>query len=520
MPIEHLTDQELDILEAQGLQGLSDDALDRLEGVQSQQMQMYQTPETLSFAGLDTGIPTSPEVQAGLTAAGKTLNEWTEGAKQLYYKAAGNEQALENQRLEQAKIAQAYGQMQEDYPVSTTVGEIAPYLPAAAIPGGLAVQAGVGAGMEGLRYGEDQATQAAIGGALSGVGYGAGRMASRVYQSIRSTGSSVKSQLAPEAERLAQRAEELGMKLLPGQKTGSLPLQQLEATAKSTPFTSGLFEPYMQANQATINRLAAESIGESGEEITGDMLANAADRIGKIYDDFGRNIAEVPVDEGQLLAFMDGASVDAERYLNNYFKRFPALDDGLITGEQAGRLRQIVQKDIRNAWRNNPGVAEDLQDFQVIITDSIENSSPGAKEALRGAGSQWRNLKALESGKVVTKGNVNARSLDTQLRKLDKGGYLRGRSKSDYYDAIRAASQFGDVVGDSGTATRSWMGMLAQDPQAALVGGLTLRPATEAYMRTGGHPAISGLLGSIPGPGAGQYGAAIPRPMATEFEEL
>ena len=102
----------------------------------------------------------------------------------------------------------------------------------------------------------------------------------------------------------------------------------------------------------------------------------------------------------------------------------------------------------------------------------------------------------------MTKGNVNPRSLDTALRRLDKGGYLRGRNNSDYYDAVRSANMFSDVVGDSGTSTRSWAAMLASNPQMALQ-ALALRPVAKQYLKSGGSPAAMALMGAVPGSARG-----------------
>ena len=77
---------------------------------------------------------------------------------------------------------------------------------------------------------------------------------------------------------------------------------------------------------------------------------------------------------------------------------------------------------------NNPAVADDLIDFKSHMHKALTKASPEQAEALRVAGKQWKNLKALEAGNSVTKGNVNPRTLSSKLNRIDKGGFKRDRN--------------------------------------------------------------------------------------------
>ena len=457
-------------------------------------------------------------MQAGLAGAGRWFSERLAGGAEML----GLGDPVERQKVQQMEAA-GFAPMQEAHPLATMGGQMAAPLVTAGIPGGLLAQMGIGAGTEAIRYGADPLTAGAEGGLMSGLGYGAGGVIANIMKRGRRVGSAAKQRWAgstPEGEvgRLAERSQELGMNVSPGNLQESLPLKQMEASIKANPAFSDIPEPMIQANQTKLNQLALESIGEAGEEVTGDKLAQAADRIGAVYDGIGQNVDAVPLRD--LDALQLNASVDADRYFENYLKRFPSLEARSLSGQDYVKLRNIVNKDIRSAWRNNPGVAEDLQDFQRLLDEGLERAAPEQLPQLREAGEQWRNLKALEGGKTVTKGNVNPRSLDTQLRRLDKGGYLRGRNKSDYYDAVRISNQFSDVVGDSGTATRSYIGNLMQNPSIA-ASAVLARPFVRKYYQSGGNPLYAAALGVTPSPTAKAAGAAAGRGFTqADFEEM
>ena len=483
--------------------------------------QTAEFPDSMSRAEVEYAItnsniepeyaPESGPIDAALVSAGESLTGYGRGIQNLYGKAVGDEGLQADLAVEDAEANRLMAPVREEYPVSTTIGPMLPGLATMPLGGGLLTQAGIGAGIGAADYGESQGSQGMLGGLLSGAGYGIGKGAQNIYNVVRHPGQG----LTGEAARLAGRMDDLDMTLLPGHQTGSLPMQQLDASIKSTPMTSGLVEEGMNANTRTINRLAAESIGEAGEEITPDMLGNAATRIGRVYKTIADDVDEVVFEGKTLQEFYDVASEDTTKLIDRYIARFPGLGSGKMQPDEWMKLRQVMAKDSRGAWKNNPSIAEDLDELEDIMLDALEASSPNdVRGALRQAGNQWRNLKVLERGSTVTKGNVNPRSAHTGLKSADKRGYMRGGNKSDYYDAVRAANQFSDVVGDSGTATRSWLQRLTENPLQTLALSHVVRGASRGYLNSSGptQTFYAGLLGTFPaGSGAGQVGAATAR---------
>ena len=123
---------------------------------------------------------------------------------------------------------------------------------------------------------------------------------------------------------------------------------------------------------------------------------------------------------------------------------------------------------------------------QEMVEDSIQGSlTPAQQAAYAEARSQYRNLMSLTAKTNVvnpSSGNVSGRSLATSLMQKDRGGFTMGENGTDMYSAARFVQAFPDIVGNSGTATRS-MGpadYLTGLPGNMLVRMYLSRPVTAA----------------------------------------
>ena len=450
------------------------------------------------------------------TGAGKFATEVGGGVQKML--GIGDQEELGRV---QGMYERGYEPIQQAHPVATAAGEMALPLASAALPGGLVAQTAYGGLMEGARYGDDQLWQGITGAGMSAGGGAAGmavnqiiRRGTNMVSSMMGRGARPASAASGETGRLVERADDLGMTISPGAAQDSMPLQQLEASIRSNPALSGVVEPMIQRNQEVVNRLAMEAIGESGEVFTPTTLGRASRRIGDVY-----KRAASEVDNVNLRGIDQRIAPDigeaAKRQISSYMDDYPGLSTGVMDGKDFLRLRENVNRQIRSGFKTNPGLAEDLIIFQKEMDRRFAQvASPEYVAELQEAGRQWLQLKALESGKVITGGNVNPRSLDTALRRLDRGGYMRGWNDSDYYDSVRIANWFSDVVGDSGTATRSYLRDIATNPLG--VGGYAaMRPVVRRYFESGGSPAMAGLVGVVPGNRAAtQVGAGAGRTYA------
>ena len=84
-------------------------------------------PKTLNFAGLDTKIPLPPAISSGLTGAGRGLTTVA--------------RALGLADMEEPTVTKQFKRLQEERPISTTVGEVAGEAAPFLLPAGLAAKA-------------------------------------------------------------------------------------------------------------------------------------------------------------------------------------------------------------------------------------------------------------------------------------------------------------------------------------------------------------------------------------------
>ena len=355
---------------------------------------------------------------------------------------------------------------------------------------------------------EDTAVGGLVGGVTGGAFSAAGQGLTQLAQRARSAEASV----VP------------GMQLTPGQRYGSETLQRIEAGLESFPLTSGAVSKLKQNNQSAINAAAAESIGESGDALTSDVLALAHKNLGDKFNQLTQG-RKIPVDD-QLEATLENIGRDSAEGLFDrdvgvkaLSKFTDKLEGGHFTDKDYQRISSQISKKMRSPsleWEDK----EVLMGIKGAMDDAVERSlGPEDLAQFREVREQWRNLVMLEKGQNVRPetGNVSGRSLANTLKREDPAGYLRGGNTSPLYEAARASQQFAPIVGDSGTASRIAPQLLMQgvggagvsglaggDPLTGLAAGLSLPVLTRMYLR-GQAPSLSPSL--LPGVG-GATGAA------------
>jgi hypothetical protein len=68
----------------------------------------------------------------------------------------------------------------------------------------------------------------------------------------------------------------------------------------SFPPTAGVMSKVKGANQRASNRAAAESIGESADELSAPVLDRASRRIGQVFE-YVRDLPKIPVNQNQAI---------------------------------------------------------------------------------------------------------------------------------------------------------------------------------------------------------------------------
>lgn len=266
---------------------------------------------------------------------------------------------------------------------------------------------------------------------------------------------------------ILQRGKQMGFKTTPGQESGSVALQQMEARMQSSPMFSGPFSAIKENNQRILNRAAANSIGENADELSSPVLARAAERIGSVFESVkdsavrAFNPDEAAARIAQINADYEGVTTTA--VIDNPLVKqvLKVAGSGQATGQQLGSISSKLGKRASKemtAANGDRDLGEALFQIKEMVDDlMMEGMNATQKAELMVARQQYRNLMNLEHTGVVnpSSGNVSGLNLAGQLTRKDKSGFLRGGRSNELYDAARFAQAFKPIVGDSGTATRS-----------------------------------------------------------------
>lgn len=330
------------------------------------------------------------------------------------------------------------------------------------------------------------------------------------------------SQLSPNEQRLAQAAQDMGIKLTPGQVTGSPALRTMESTFAQLPLTSKTQGAKYADQRTAFNRGVLEKAGIYADDASPEVLEKSFRAIGKEFDDLAANTTIKP--DQQLVDELAGVTdkygrrltSDVARVFDSYMDDFTKMQSSMqkpgASVEIAGTEYQNLSSDIKRRARkagSNPDLKEALLAFSGKLDDALERSAgPELRGAWKDVRNRYRNMLTVDSAMGV--GNQGERSaanipfsgLRTAVKGMDKSGYARGRG--DLNQASRVADFLGSAIpADSGTARRGLMQNLLQG--APLGAGAT-------YSMMGGSPVVGAGIaaGSVLGPKAVQLGYDTP----------
>ena len=410
--------------------------------------------------------------EAMLIGAGEAFDKMGRGAKALYARATGNDERLAELKAENQANDDALESLRAAKSGWMTAGGILPYLATAPLsPGTSAKQimstAGANAIPALLEYREDGADQfknAGIDALLTALIPG-GVQAAKAFRGG--------------ADDLAAKADELGYKLTSGEIFDSKTLRQIEASLESSPLMGGPLRWLKESRQGVVNKVAANAVGEESLGRSGVDAAHT--RLGQMFDDILANKESLTVDDLLIDALGDIESVtrrdvmgggSTSKIIDNIID---AVADGTISGEQLQTMRTSLGAAASKAARDDSSTqayTEALTEMVGAIDDLIgRNLSPEEMAKWAASRKQYRALKQLENANAINEvGDVSGRKLGNYLQRTDKPGYLRGNTEagaSDLYEVARLSRAFSPLA-DSGTATRSWLGNLADQPFSAI----------------------------------------------------
>lgn len=329
----------------------------------------------------------------------------------------------------------------------------------------------------------------------------------------------VASQLSPEEARLAGVLESSGVRLTPGQKTGSPALRKVEQLLGQLPFSGPRQQKLYEAQRAALNRAVLGKAGIDADAATPEVIQRAYDDIGSVFDDLVRQTRIVIDDQ-----FADDVAAAAEQYgrrltadqapvFQSYMDDIARMIEAsrqqgqtaFVEGDQYQNIASSLLRRIRSS-RNNPDLQEALRGLAGALDGAMDRSvsddlAPVWKEARR----QYRNLKIIDdaisrapAADAVT-GDIPLSGLKNAVKASDRSGYARGRG--EMADLSRAGTFLQSASPrDSGTPAGNFFnnvltgggitgGMYLADPMAGAAAATTL----------GGPPLVQALMNSGPG---------------------
>ncbi len=424
---------------------------------------------------------------------------------------------------------EAYKPLADKYPVATGLGEAIPAAMMTATAAGPAAMI-AGSALPGLlEYGTAQ--ERLMRGGMGALGGAAGAAICECISTALQPSKYVATRAPSDALEAAQR---LGYKTTAGQETGSKLLQVLEQQAAKNPAGSGTAQAFNQANMTALNRAAARAMGESGDELTEEMFAGAAKRLGGHFENAFAG-KEIPVSSGfkahaQLLTKQASRAGEfADPQVMSLAERAAAVAErGSISGEEYQAMRSALTAMKRQAAAGNNGPMKSAAASTIRALDDAAEKVIPAEEiaAFAKARGQYAAMKTLEKRGAVKAGNVDPAIIRNALQSGDRSAFARGNIPGDLADIARIGNAFRPLP-DSGTAGNAMAhamltggaGLLG--PGALITSLVAPNVATKALFSDAGRKYLShGLLkvspeleraliaaGAVPGGLLGQQAA-------------
>jgi hypothetical protein len=388
-------------------------------------------------------------LEAGVIAAGRFTDKIVQGVRQAYNAATGDDKTLAAMAEEEAFKDKHYKALQTKHPVATTLGEAAPMMlvPMGAA-GGLGATAAKAAlinalpGAVGYGSAQERLGRAAVGGTGGAIGGAAGFGLARALKPASAANPGVSREALAAAKRL-------GVKPTPGQVTQNPALQNLENYLARTPGGSGTMQRAHAANQAAMNRAAAQAMGQQADDLSEGVFAAAKKGIGAEFDRLG---AITSPQLGQDF-FKVLADIDASNAARGSF-RSKAIDDvvdkgldlaakGNLSGKAYKEIRSQLSSQANAAFKSGDAtLGQAVKAIRNALDDAAEQSLGAAdKQAWKTAREQWQAYKTLTKGNVAEGGNVSAARTAAAVRA--RGDGLRtGAAQGPLADIARIGEAF------------------------------------------------------------------------------
>jgi len=277
------------------------------------------------------------------------------------------------------------------------------------------------------------------------IGGGAGAVVGGVAKAATSLAQPFQNQLSKVSNENVKILRDAGVPVDVAQATGSQFLNRTKAALNDNPFTAGKEAEFIAAQQGAYNKAIAKTMGEDATAITPDIISNAKNRLGGIYDDlynrYGAKISgqvykDLASIRDQSLMVLPKGDETIKNIVNDVINK-ASQNRSLLTGEQYQAQKEILDK------LSAQGGAMSLfaQEVKETLLNGLKNSikNPEDIALLKTTNKQYGNMKKIEdvtlkdpqgnvspsllSNSLATKGKRNAiYAEDNELAKLARAG--------------------------------------------------------------------------------------------------
>lgn len=347
-----------------------------------------------------------------------------------------------------------------------------------AIPGGSTVKGaalvgGAMAGAQPVASGESRGFNTAVGAGLGAAGQGVARTLGKV-----ATGP--KNVLTPAEQELARKAEEQGIALTAGQKTGNKFLQTVESQMERMPATSAKATEQKLAQSREFTTALNRQMGAEADNIGEDVMSATRKRLGDNYEEIFKD-AKIDLNREPVLAKLSEVADEAKRFLpdgdakivlNRIDEILEKTKDGLVEGKAYQKWRS-------SATSKNGDVNNYLKQAKKAVDDAAaESLGPETMAKYAKTNEQYKAMKTLQP--------LAAESASG----LASPGRVMGRVKSQYPNmAFGGAGEMGDLAKIGSRFVRD------QTPDS----GTSQRALAQALMTGGAGTGIGAITGAVTG---------------------
>jgi len=425
----------------------------------------------------------------------------------------------------------AYAGLQRERPFATGAGEALPFMAIPASAGVLPAAAAVG-GIEAASQGtaKERATRGILGAGATAAGGFLGNRIANIISPVTSKAA------APAHQQALAAGERIGRQPSLSEATGSAFFRRMEDYAARAPGGSGVMQEFAQGNQTAVNRAAARSIGETADEMTPQVFADAAHRMGQVFDGI-RNLGGRPIQIGP------GVVNAANDILRMQGKMLPTQQDpalvslaqraitlGANKGRIDGEAYQLIRSGLSEAAYDANGTNRVLYGRLLEALDNSADASLRAggqatlADALRTVRPQYGNLKTLEKGATAEAGNVSAAKVASTMRTNNPSAFRRGTTQGPLDDVARVGEGLKPLTAGSPTAERQ----MVSDPLSTAwhsffsypIAKATTSPAVTWYPRGPGNTAAARGAAQIAQPSSRAAIAAAMQPVLSPYLRL